>query len=475
MNKFSLRLLLTALCAGFALSAHGQGLRLPGQPAESAGAGLAAPEQPAQPLAPIAPIGPRVPTAPVAPSSDGIAAIVGNDVVTDYDLRLRMRDLAQQVEAAGRPAPSSAELRAAALNQAIDELALAQRAEQTGLAVSADTIQHAVAQVAANNKISVEELRRRVEGAGMSWTTYQTQIKHEILIGRLRERVTAQVAPVSSAEIDDFLARQDAAAGNGKQVQYDIAQIFLPLPTNASEQQVTATRQRMDAIEAQLKQGADFGKLAQQDSQGANAKKGGELGMRPANQLPNLFVETVRDMQPGQVSGVIRSPAGMHILKLVAADGTADASDAMQSNVREIVIRTDSQSARQQARKELDAVRDAVERGRVTFASKASELSQDVASAKKGGEIGWVLPGQLDQPLDAALERLNPGDVSAPIVMADKVVLLQLVDRAMRPLAQDQKRALAREMLQRQKAAQDFQDLIRNIRAETYVHIPGND
>lgn len=491
MNKFPPRLLLVVFCATVASSAGAQGLRLPGS-GDVGSAPLTTPALPAAPAMPASPQSPRAPSAPSAPNApalpavtplgssgsqqtrDGIAAIVGNQVVTDYDLQLRMASLAQQLQAAGQPVPPVSQLRQAALNQAIDELALAQYAEATGLSVSQDTIDRALAQVAANNKMTVPELRKAVESEGMDWTSYQEQIRREILIARLRERVMAQVPPISSAQIDEFLAREDSPAAT-QPVQYDIAQIFLPLPENATPQQVQAVRARMQAIEDQLKKGADFAQLAKTESQGEGAKHGGDLGMRPASDYPTLFVDTVRNLKPGQISGIIRSPAGLHILKLLAVSGEAAPNEAMQSEVREIVLRADNAAARQRARAELDAVRDAVMAGKVDFAAKARELSQDAASAKKGGDIGWVLPGQLDPALDAALQRLNPGEVSAPIVLGDKVVLLQLVDRAMRPLAPEQKRALAREILQRRKAAQDFDELVRTVRAQTYVHIPEND
>ena len=421
-------------------------------------------------------------TAPAAAASftpgrtaDGIAAIVGNQVITDYDLDLRIEAARQQARSTGATLPAAATLRAELLGQMINELALAQYAEQSGVSVSDDTVDRAIAQVAANNKLSVAELRSEIRREGLGWATYREQIRREILIGRLRERVMAQLPAVSDAAIDEFLAKEDATAAN-PQARYEIAQIFLPVAQDAAPGQVAAVKQRIDAIAAQLKSGADFAQLAQKESQGEGAKQGGDLGMRPADRLPALFVDTVRNMQSGQISPVIRSAAGFHILKLIAEDGAVPApTTAMQSQVREIVLRADTDAQQLRAKSELDAVRQAVLAGKVTFAAKARELSQDPATTAKSGDLGWILPGQLDPALDAALQRLNPGDVSAPVVTGQKVVLLQLVDRAERPLGTEQKRALAREILQRQKAARDFDELVRDVRARTYVHVPEND
>jgi len=469
MNETLLsRTLLAAALAFVSVCAAAQGLRLP----PGAGAGLSAPSG-----APMAAAPPALPSSPGSNrSSDGIAAIVGNQVITDYDLQLRLQSVRQQAQAAGAALPPPAQLRAQVLEQMIDEMALAQYAEQIGLGVSADTLDRAIAQVARDNKLTVPELRRAVEREGMGWNAYRDQLRREILISRLRERTMAQLPPITENEIDEYLAKQNAAAAASAQTQYDIAQIFLPVPQNATPEQVAAVKDKMDAIAAQLKAGADFAALAKKFSQGEGAKEGGDLGMRPADRLPTLFVDTVRDLAPGQISPVIRSAAGFHILKLLRVSGqTGTPSTAMQSEVREIVLRASTEAERERARAELDAIAQAVQSGKIQFSEKARELSQDEATASKGGDLGWVLPGQLDPALDAALQRLNPGEVSAPIVLGNKVVLLQLVDRALRPLTEAQKRALAKEMLQREKAAQDFDELVRDVRARTYVRIPDND
>ncbi|HML82387.1 MAG TPA: peptidylprolyl isomerase [Thiomonas arsenitoxydans] len=472
MNKtLPPRALLAMMLASLAVCAQAQGLRLP----PGAAGGLSVPAPAAATVPPMA-APPALPsTFSSARTSDGIAAIVGNQVITDYDLQLRVEATRQQAQAAGATLPSAAQLRSQVLNQMIDEVALAQYAEQIGMGVNQDTLDRAIAQVASNNKLTVPELRSAIEKEGMGWSTYRDQLKREILISRLRERSMAQLPTVSESEIDEFLSKQDAAAAS-PQAAYDIAQIFLPVAQNATEAQVAAVKQKIDAIDAKLKAGADFAQLATQDSQGEGAKRGGDLGMRPANRLPTLFVDTVRNLQPGQISPVIRSAAGFHILKLLQVSGeTAAPTTAMQSEVREIVLSAGTDAQRIRAKAELDSIAQAVQNGKVQFSEKARELSQDPATAAKGGALGWVLPGQLDPVLDATLQRLNPGDVSAPIVMGNKVVLLQLVDRAVRPLEASQKRALAREVLQRQKAAEDFDELVRDVRARTYVHIPEND
>ena len=470
MNKT----LLVMMLASLAVCAQAQGLRLP--PSAAGGAGLSANGSGGSTAQPPMAAPPALPsTFSNTRTSDGIAAIVGNQVITDYDLQLRVEATRQQAQAAGATLPPEVQLRSQVLNQMIDEVALAQYAEQTGMGVNADTIDRAAAQVASNNKMTVPELRSAIEKEGMGWTTYRDQLKREILISRVRERSMAQLPTISESQIDEFLSKQEATSAS-PQAGYEIAQIFLPVAQNASAEQVATVKQNMEAIEAQLKAGADFAKLATQDSQGEGAKHGGNLGMRPADRLPTLFIDTVRDLQPGQISPVIRSAAGFHILKLIQVSGEGAApTTAMQSDVREIVLSAPTDAQRLRAKAELGNIAQAVQAGTVQFSEKAKDLSQDPATASKGGDLGWVLAGQLDPVLDAALQHLNPGDVSEPIVMGNKVVLLQLVDRAVRPLAQSQKRALAREILQRQKAAQDFDELVRDVRARTYVHIPEND
>ena len=280
---------------------------------------------------------------------------------------------------------------------------------------------------------------------------------------------------ISDQEVDDFLANQ-AKQPLSAQTQIQLAQIFVPLPSQPSAEQVSEARARIDAALAKLRQGRDFAKLAAEYSQGPEAKDGGNLGVRPANQWPRLFIDAIRGLTPGEISAVIRSPAGFHILKLVAEQGAqTPAATAMQSQVREIVLKASGGKAQESAVKELDGIRQAVEKGEVQFSAKARELSQDVTSAKKGGDLGWILPGELPPALDAALNRLNPGQVSQPITLPGKVVLLQLVDRREHALAPAQERAVARNILLQQKEAKDFDELVKDVRARTYVRIPSAD
>lgn len=422
---------------------------------------------------------PSLDTASAPQESDGIAAVVGNQVITTYDLQLRMRDALQQL-AQQQPGarPPMDQLRAQVLQQMIDEYALAEYAEQTGLQVNDDTLQRALAQVEANNHLDAAQLRAKVESQGMGWKDFQGQIRREIFIARLRQRDVSAKVSVSDQEVDDFLARQRAAQGQvAPSAQLHLAQIFVPLPDHPSEQQVAQARKVIDAAAAALRQGRRFEVVAQEFSQGPEAARGGDLGARPASQWPDLFVGAVRDLQPGQVSAVIRSPAGFHILELVARDQatTGVPQSAMQAEVREIVLNAEGDAARKSAVHELEDVRRAILAGEVSFAAKAQEISQDLATATKGGDLGWVLPGELPSALDSAVDNLNPGQVSEPLVLPGRVVLLQLVDRREHALAPGQERAVVRSELLQRKAAKAFDDLVQEVRDRTYVRIPGDD
>ena len=467
MNRSLWRIALPAAAVAMLASAGAQaqslmpatgesGLRMPGT-----GAAQAAP----QPV-------------PRDASTDGIAAVVGDQVITRYDLDLRLQTLQQQLARQhGGQAPAAAELRPQVLREMIDEYALAEYAKQTGLEVGDATVQRAVQQVAENNHVSVEQLREQLRAQGMGWKDFHSQIEREILIARLRQRDVAGKVHVSDQEIDDFLAAQRARQGQlAADAQLHLAQIFVPLPDHPSAEQLKGARTVIDDAAAALRQGRVFASVASEFSMGPQAAKGGDLGVRPASQWPSLFVRAVSDLQPGQVTGVIRSPAGFHILQLVSRqESAALPQTAMQANVREIVINADSDASRKSAVHELQAVRRAVESGQVGFAAKAREISQDLATARQGGDLGWVLPGQLPAALDAAIGGLNPGEVSQPLMLPGKVVLLQLVDRREHALAPGQERAVVRSMLLRQKEAKAFDELVQDVRARTYVRIPGDD
>ena len=469
----SKRILCGAVIAAAALSssaawAQGLGLRTgPGPAGQGSSTLLQTPQLPATPAAAL--------PQPSASDADGIAAVVGNQVITQYDLNLRMRAAEQQIAQQGARVPPPQQLRAELLNQLIDQLALAQFATESGITVGPDTIDRAIAQVAAGYKLTPAQFRKQIEAEGLGWDDYKEQVKREILIGRLREReVTAHIT-ISDQDVDEYLASR-GKQGLGAQTQVQLAQIFVPLPDKPSAEQVQGAKVRIDEALAKLRQGRKFAQIAAEYSQGPEAKDGGNLGVRPAGQWPRLFMDAIDGLQPGQISGVIRSPAGFHILQLVAEQGAqSPETSAMQAHVREIVLDTDGGKSREAAMKELSSIRDAVDAGKVQFTEKARELSQNLATAKSGGDLGWVLPGQLAPALDAALNRLNPGQVSEPIALPGQVVLLQLVDRREHALGKEQERAVARNVLLQQKQAKDFDNLVRDVRARTYVRIPGED
>ncbi|WP_297910264.1 peptidylprolyl isomerase [Thiomonas sp.] len=460
MNKFLPRLALLAFV----------GAGLPG---------MAAHAQMTLPGASASPQGLQAPADGAAASSDGIAAVVGDQVITQYDLRLRVEDtlgrLARQQP--GAPVPPVDQVRAQVLQQMIDEYALAEYAQQSGLQVGDDTLQRAVAQVASSNHMDVTQLHAKVVAQGMGWKDFEGQIRREILIQRLRQRDVAAKVSVTDQEVDDYLSHMRSLQGQiAPSEQLHLAQIFVPIPEQASAQVVAQARQIIDAAASALRQGRRFEVVAQQFSGGPEATHGGDLGTRPAGEWPDLFVNAVRNLQPGQVSEVIRSPAGFHILELVARQHAAQTQQtAMQAEVREIVLNADGDSARRSAVHELVSVRRAVLAGEVSFAAKAKEISQDLSTAAQGGSLGWVLPGQLPAALDGALDNLNPGQISEPLVLPGRVVLLQLVDRREHALGPGQERAVVRSELLQRKAEKNFQDLLRDVRERTYVRIPGDD
>ncbi len=420
---------------------------------------------------------PDAPTSAQATSSDGIAAVVGNEVITRYDLDQRVRELQQQLVArnAGK-VPAAAALRPHVLQEMIDEYALAEYASETGLEVSDAALQRALQGIAAGNHLSVDQLRSQVQRQGMNWQDFSAQIRREVLIARLRERDVASKVKVGEQEIDDYLARQRLHDRDDASARLHLAQIFVPLPEHPSAQQLRNARVVIDDAAAALRQGRRFSMVANEFSMGPQATKGGDLGTREASQWPSLFVRAVRDLQPGQVSAVIRSPAGFHILELLGRQqASALPRTAMQAEVREIVIDADTDASRKAAVRELRGVRRAVLAGEVGFAAKAREISQDLRTARSGGELGWLLPGQLPAALDAALQALNPGEVSQPLLLPGKVVLLQLVDRREHALAPGQERAVVRSLLLRQKEAKAFDELLQDVRARTYVRLPDDD
>lgn len=328
--------------------------------------------------------------APRAVEVDRIVAVVNSEVITSLQLRARIEQAKRQLARQGVELPPDNVLERQLLERLIVERAQVQLAQESSLRVDDATLERAIERIADNNKLSVEQLRAALEKDGVAWNRFREEIRTEILLTRLREREVNSRVVVTDAEIDNFIANNpDAFSGQ----EFSVAHILLRTPEGATPQQVEAVARRAEQVMTRLRSGEDFARVAAEVSDAPDGLSGGSLGWRPLDRLPGLFADAVRRMQPGETSPILRSAAGLHIVRLVdRRGGGAEAVQQLeQTRARHILIKTSEVLSDADAEARLLAIRERVVNG-ADFGELAKASSADL-SAAKGGDLGWLNPG----------------------------------------------------------------------------------
>jgi len=402
---------------------------------------------------------------------DRIVAVVNKEVITSSELADQVATAERQLRRQGTPLPAQATLERQVLERLILLKAQLQLARDTGIRVDDAQLDRAIERIAQGNNMSVDDFRRTLERDGVQFDKFRGEVRDQILVSRLREREVDDKIQVSDSEIDLFLEQNKEGALNSK-VEYNLAHILVRLPDQASPEQIEAARARAEKARAEALAGGDFAKLAASYSDGPDALKGGALGWRSADRLPELFSEALKTMKPGDVSDLLRSPAGFHLLKLVdrRESGGADGQPIKQTHVRHILIRTNEAVSEADARRRLEDLRERIVRGGADFAELARLHSED-GTAARGGDLGWVYPGDTVPDFERAMDALKPGEISEPVKTPFGWHLIQVLERRTASVSAERRRLVARQALRERKADEAYQEWLRQLRDQTYVEL----
>ncbi|MDE2299741.1 MAG: peptidylprolyl isomerase [Burkholderiales bacterium] len=401
-------------------------------------------------------------------TADYIVAVVNQELVTNAELQARLARIREEAARSNAKLPPPAELRKQVLDALIDERVLVTHAREVGPKIDEVELDRAVANVAVQNQMTMAQLRARLEQQGIPYATFRNNVKDQMLLERVREREVNSRIQVSDDEIDALLAQRRAAAGNAPQL--NIAQILVTVPEGATPEQVAQRRARAEAALARVKAGESFEKVAREVSEDGNRAQGGVIGMRPADKLPDLFVEAVRSLKPGEITPtLLRSGAGFHVLKLIDRQEGA-AFTVQQTHVRHILLRVSPQLSVQAAKARIAEFRREILAGTKTFGQLARENSED-GSAAQGGDLGWASPGTFVPEFEEAMDALPIDGISEPLVSRFGVHLIQVLGRRQVTLDPKQQREQARNVLREQKFETAYRDWVRDLRGRAYVEL----
>jgi peptidyl-prolyl cis-trans isomerase SurA len=396
---------------------------------------------------------------------DRIVAVVNDEVITQNDLAERVALVVRQLQRQGGEIPSSDLLSRQILERMINDLLQAQLAKENGIKVDDATLDKTIDRIAAENNLSMTEFRAALDRDGVRFPRFREDIRNEILLSRLREREVDNGIVVTDAEVETELAREAREASSDS--EYRLAHILVQVPPQASAEQIEQRRRRAVLALSELRRGANFAQIAATYSDAPDALQGGNLGWRPSARLPSLFLETIEKLQPNEVSDILKSPNGFHIVKLLEKRGKAAATGVQQTHVRHILLRAREGLSEAEARAKLQQLRERIVAG-ADFAEVAKTNSED-GSASKGGDLGWVAPGDTVPEFERVMNALKDNEVSQPIQTPFGWHLVQALERRSDELSGDRKKIAARQAIRARKSDEAYQDWLRQTRDRAFV------
>jgi len=409
-------------------------------------------------------------TATAVLSADFIVAVVNSEPVTNSEVQTMRQRLTNELNGRGAQMPPAAQLTQQALDMLINEKAQLQQAEDQGIKVDDDQVDQAEANVAASNGLSREALHQRLAQEGLTVAAYRKQLKTQLILARLREREVDSRIRISDQDIDRFL-REQGQGGQALPPELNIAMILLAVPENASAAETRAIEDKARDLARRARAGEDFALLAKTHSQAFDkGAKGGEMGLRSVDRYPELFVEAVRSLALQGISDPVRSGAGFHILKLLERRQAAPVMTVVQTHARHILLRPTAQLSRDQAIARLQDVRQQILAGKTSFARAAQEISQD-GSAAQGGDLGWTTPGQFVPEFEQVMNRLQPGQISDPLVSRFGVHILEVTERRRAAVPEKEQREMARAALREKRLDESYARWVEDIRGKAYVEM----
>lgn len=396
---------------------------------------------------------------------DRIVAVVDKEVITYNELLGRIQLVLGQLDKQGVQRPPQDVLEKQVLERLIGDRLQLQLAAQTGLRVDDNQLDKTMERIAEQNKLSPSQFREALEKDGISYGKFREDMRNEIVLARLREREVDNRVNVTEAEIDNLLTSQ--ASRNELSNEFDISHIVIRTPEESSPENLQKLRAKAEEAMKHIRTGADFGQVAARFSDAPNALEGGKLGWKSDTQIPKLFVDALAALQPGQTTEIIRSPNGFHILKLNDRRGGTSPMLVQQTNVRHILIKPSEVVSDTDAQRRLSDLRERIENG-ASFGDLARQYSED-GSASKGGELGWVNPGDTVPDFEKAMNDLQPGQLSAPVRSPFGWHLIQVQERRSQDMSKEAARIKARQEIRTRKADEAYQDWLRELRDRAYV------
>ncbi|MCC6915820.1 peptidylprolyl isomerase [Nitrosomonas sp.] len=397
---------------------------------------------------------------------DRIVAVVNEEIITQQEISELLHSTVQQLQKQNTQLPRMEILEKQLLERLILKRIQLQRAKEIGVTVSDNDLDQTLRRIAQDNHLTMEEFRQILFQEGTDMSQFREEIRGEILMSRLKEQEVNSRVNVTESEIDNFLKNQANSPTNNE--EYRIAHILVQISEQMSEAQIEARHKRAETAYENLRQGISFAQVAAEFSDASDAMQGGEMDWRPVGQMGSPFAEMLIKMQPGEITPVVRSPIGFHILKLLARrQQEKKAAIIEQTHAQHILIKVSELVSEEDARQLIGQLMERIHNG-ADFMDVAKAHSED-ASASAGGDLGWVSPGDTVPEFEQTMNILLPGQVSQPVRSPFGWHLIKVIERRSQDVSERQEREMARKTIHARKADAIVQEWLQQLRDQAYV------
>lgn len=399
-------------------------------------------------------------------AADRMVAVVNDEAITQNELRARIAMVSRQMKSQGTPLPPAEVLEKQLLERMIVDRIQLQMARDSGVRVDDLQLEASMRRIADSNQMPLNDFRVALEADGIAWNKFREEVREEIILSRLREREVDNQIAISEGEIDNYLANQERNASSSDEVTLN--HILLRAPEQASPDELRRVRARAEQALQQLKRGDEFAKVAASFSDAPDGLSGGVITQRPIERLPTLYADVARQLKVGEISEILRSAVGFHIVKLVDQRNISKSAQAQkQTHARHILIKINELTPEADAKRKIMMLKERLDHGG-NFADLARQYSADL-SAVKGGDLGWLQEGDTVPEFETAMNKLKADEISPPVQSQFGWHLIQVLERRMETAPQVRQRLAARQALRESKSDEAYQDWIRQIRDRAYV------
>jgi peptidyl-prolyl cis-trans isomerase SurA len=406
--------------------------------------------------------------AAVAPL-DRIAVVVDDSAILQSEIDKRIADVQFQFAQRKNPLPPDDVLRKQVIEQLVLENLQLNMATRAGIRIDDTELNGALTDIAKQSGLSLPAFQQKLDATpGASYTEVREQVKRELMINKLRQRRLQDRIRITDQEVQNFLKSPSGQAELAS--EFRLGHILVALPDEASPQDIAAGEEKARKVLAELSAGKDFAQVAATYSNAETALKGGDLGWRKAAQLPTLFSAQAEKMQPGEVAGPVRTPGGLHIIKLLAKRG-GDEMRVKQWQVEHILIKPTEILSAEDAKQKLEDIRAKIIAGTVKFSDAARINSDDAGSARQGGSLGWVSAGEMVPEFDREMRSIAQNTLSEVFQSSFGWHILQVSSVRDHDVTDQYRAGMARQALYARAYDEELASWLRELRNDAFVEI----